>query len=159
MPSRPRTYATGRWCWPRPCRTCRGPCTWPWSTRGWGPGGGRWRSRPAGRCWWGRTTGCWDGRPRRSAGSSGSTPSRTRRTGWNRCRGPSTGVTPAELGPEMDPGRLVRLERTGPQVDGDRVRASVVAVDHFGNLALDLRRQDLERVGVAAGDPVEVRVG
>jgi S-adenosyl-L-methionine hydrolase (adenosine-forming) len=35
----------------------------------------------------------------------------------------------------------------------------VVAVDHFGNLALDLRRQDLERVGVAAGDPVEVRVG
>ncbi|HEY8558490.1 MAG TPA: SAM hydroxide adenosyltransferase, partial [Actinomycetes bacterium] len=43
--------------------------------------------------------------------------------------------------------------------DGDRVRASVVAVDHFGNLALDLRRQDLERVGVAAGDPVEVRVG
>jgi S-adenosylmethionine hydrolase len=39
------------------------------------------------------------------------------------------------------------------------VRASVVAVDHFGNLALDLRRQDLERVGVAAGDPVEVRVG
>jgi S-adenosyl-L-methionine hydrolase (adenosine-forming) len=71
----------------------------------------------------------------------------------------AAGVDPAELGPEMDPGRLVRLERTGPQVDGDRVRASVVAVDHFGNLALDLRRQDLERVGVAAGDPVEVRVG
>jgi S-adenosylmethionine hydrolase len=71
----------------------------------------------------------------------------------------AAGVDPAELGPEMDPGRLVRLERTGPQVDGDRVRASVVAVDHFGNLALNLRRQDLERVGVAAGDPVEVRVG
>jgi S-adenosylmethionine hydrolase len=32
----------------------------------------------------------------------------------------------------------------------------VVAVDHFGNLALDLRRDDL---GLAAGDPVEVRVG
>jgi S-adenosylmethionine hydrolase len=71
----------------------------------------------------------------------------------------AAGVAPGELGPELDPGRLVRLERPGPRVDGDRVRARVVAVDHFGNLALDLRRQDLERVGVAAGDPVEVRVG
>jgi hypothetical protein len=35
----------------------------------------------------------------------------------------------------------------------------VVAVDHFGNLALDLRRDDLARAGVAVGDPVEVRVG
>jgi S-adenosylmethionine hydrolase len=32
----------------------------------------------------------------------------------------------------------------------------VVAVDHFGNLALDLRRDDLR---LAAGDAVEVRVG
>jgi hypothetical protein len=71
----------------------------------------------------------------------------------------AAGVDPGRLGPELDPGRLVRLERPGPRVHGDRVRASVIAVDHFGNLALDLRRQDLERVGVAAGDPVEVRVG
>ena len=71
----------------------------------------------------------------------------------------AAGVDPGRLGPELDPGRLVRLERPGPRVDGDRVRASVIAVDHFGNLALDLRRQDLELVGVAAGDPVEVRVG
>ncbi|HEY4725957.1 MAG TPA: SAM-dependent chlorinase/fluorinase [Actinomycetota bacterium] len=71
----------------------------------------------------------------------------------------AAGVEPGELGPERDPGRLVRLERAGARVDGGRLRASVVAVDHFGNLALDLRRGDLERVGVAAGDPVEVRVG
>jgi S-adenosyl-L-methionine hydrolase (adenosine-forming) len=71
----------------------------------------------------------------------------------------AAGVEPGELGPELDPGRLVRLERAVARVDGGRVRASVVAVDHFGNLALDLRPEDLERVGVAAGDPVEVRVG
>jgi len=35
----------------------------------------------------------------------------------------------------------------------------VVAVDHFGNLALDLGRRDLEAAGVGAGDPVEVRAG
>jgi S-adenosylmethionine hydrolase len=71
----------------------------------------------------------------------------------------AAGVDPAELGPEVDPGRLVRLERPGARVDRDRVRTSVVAVDHFGNLALDLGRRDLERAGVAVGDRVEVRVG
>jgi S-adenosylmethionine hydrolase len=35
----------------------------------------------------------------------------------------------------------------------------VVAVDHFGNLALDLRGDDLQGAGVAAGDRLEVRVG
>ena len=71
----------------------------------------------------------------------------------------AAGVEPGELGPELDPGRLVRLERAAARVDRGRLRARVVAVDHFGNLALDLRPADLERVGVAAGDPVEVRVG
>jgi S-adenosylmethionine hydrolase len=71
----------------------------------------------------------------------------------------AAGVDPAELGPEVDPAGLVRLERAAPQVGAGRVGGSVVAIDHFGNLALDLRRRDLERAGVAAGDPVEVRVG
>jgi S-adenosyl-L-methionine hydrolase (adenosine-forming) len=71
----------------------------------------------------------------------------------------ATGLDPARLGPEVDPGSLVRLERAVARVDGDRVAGSVVAVDHFGNLALDLRRGDLERAGLAAGDLVEVRVG
>jgi S-adenosylmethionine hydrolase len=53
----------------------------------------------------------------------------------------------------------VRLERAGARVDGRRVGAGVVAVDHFGNLALDLRPDELTRAGLAVGDPVEVRVG
>ena len=71
----------------------------------------------------------------------------------------AAGVDPGELGPEVDPARLVRLERPAARVDGERVLASVVAVDHFGNLALGLRREDLERAGVAVGDAVEVRAG
>jgi S-adenosyl-L-methionine hydrolase (adenosine-forming) len=71
----------------------------------------------------------------------------------------AAGVEPGALGAERDPGALVRLERAGPRADGDRVGTSVVAVDHFGNLALDLRRDDLALAGVALGDPVEVRVG
>ena len=71
----------------------------------------------------------------------------------------AAGVDPGELGPELDPARLVRLERPAARVDGERVLASVVAVDHFGNLALDLRPEDLEGADVAAGDAVEVRAG
>jgi S-adenosyl-L-methionine hydrolase (adenosine-forming) len=71
----------------------------------------------------------------------------------------AAGVDPGELGPELDPAGLVRLERQAARVDGDRALASVVAVDHFGNLALDLRRQDLRAAGVAAGDTVAVRAG
>ena len=71
----------------------------------------------------------------------------------------AAGVDPGELGPELDPAGLVRLQRPAARVDGDRAMASVVAVDHFGNLALDLRRQDLEGAGVAVGDTVAVRAG
>jgi S-adenosylmethionine hydrolase len=71
----------------------------------------------------------------------------------------AAGVDPGELGPELDPGRLMRLERPAVLAGGGRVAGSVVAVDHFGNLGLDLRRQDLEAAGVAVGDPVEVRAG
>jgi S-adenosylmethionine hydrolase len=71
----------------------------------------------------------------------------------------AAGVEPAELGPERDPGGLMRLERPAVLAGVGRVAGSVVAVDHFGNLALDLRRQDLEAAGVAVGDPVEVGAG
>ena len=42
--------------------------------------------------------------------------------------------------------------REAAEVDGGRALARVVAVDHFGNLALGLGREDLERAGVAVGD-------
>jgi S-adenosylmethionine hydrolase len=71
----------------------------------------------------------------------------------------AAGVDPAELGPAVDPERLVRLERAAARAGGGRVAGRVVAVDHFGNLALDLRGDDLPEAGVAAGDRLEVRVG
>jgi S-adenosylmethionine hydrolase len=72
----------------------------------------------------------------------------------------AAGIDPAELGPEVDPAGLVRLERSAARVGSGWVGGSVVAVDHFGNLALDLRRQDLEEAGVAApAGRIEVRVG
>jgi S-adenosylmethionine hydrolase len=71
----------------------------------------------------------------------------------------AAGVGLAELGPAVDPGRLVRLERSPARVDGGRLAGSVVAVDHFGNLALGLGRRDLEAAGLAGGGPLEARAG
>jgi S-adenosylmethionine hydrolase len=71
----------------------------------------------------------------------------------------AAGVDVGELGPELDPGGLVRMERDAARVDEGKAVASVVAVDHFGNLALGLRPGDLDRAGVAGGDRVEVRAG
>jgi S-adenosyl-L-methionine hydrolase (adenosine-forming) len=71
----------------------------------------------------------------------------------------AAGADPADLGPEVDPGRLVRLDPLLARVDDDRVHGNVLLVDHFGNVALNVSREQLERVGVALGDRVEVRIG
>ena len=71
----------------------------------------------------------------------------------------AAGTDPAALGPELDPGELVRIEPPRSTVEGGRLRGEVVLVDRFGNLALGLGPEDLERAGVRLGDRVEVRAG
>ncbi len=71
----------------------------------------------------------------------------------------AAGVELAELGPELDPAELVRLPPATATVDGGHVHGEVLLVDHFGNLVLNASRDELERVGVVLGDPVEIRVG
>ncbi len=71
----------------------------------------------------------------------------------------AAGLDPAELGPGLDPAGLVRLSPPISTVDGDRLYGEVLLVDHFGNVALNLGQEDLERIGVGPGDPVEIRVG
>jgi S-adenosylmethionine hydrolase len=71
----------------------------------------------------------------------------------------AAGVDPAELGPQVDPVRLVRLEPPAARLDGERLHGSVLLVDHFGNLSLNLRRDQLEQAGMAVGDQVDLRIG
>jgi S-adenosyl-L-methionine hydrolase (adenosine-forming) len=71
----------------------------------------------------------------------------------------AAGTDLAELGPAVDPAGLVRLAPLVSRVDGDRIHGNVLLVDHFGNVALNVGREQLERVGVAPGDRVEVRIG
>lgn len=67
------------------------------------------------------------------------------------------GVPLGELGPPIDPQELVRLDvPRAEHLDGGGIRAAVLAVDRFGNAALNLTRDDLERAGVVPGTTVEV---
>ncbi len=69
------------------------------------------------------------------------------------------GLDPAELGPPLEPGALVRLELPAPVTGGGFISAHVVIVDRFGNVQLNLTRDDLSRVGIESGTQVEIEVG
>jgi S-adenosyl-L-methionine hydrolase (adenosine-forming) len=66
------------------------------------------------------------------------------------------GVPLAELGPPIDPDALVRLEIPEPEIGQARMRATVLAVDRFGNAALNLTREHLDRAAVVPGMRVEL---
>jgi S-adenosyl-L-methionine hydrolase (adenosine-forming) len=68
------------------------------------------------------------------------------------------GVELAELGPPIDPQALVRLDVPAPEVGQNRVRATVLYVDHFGNMQLNLARKHLEEAGVEPGVTVELEL-
>ena len=71
----------------------------------------------------------------------------------------AVGVELAALGPAVPPGELVRLELPAPEVGTRRIRATVVQVDRFGNVQLNLTSHELHRVGIERGSQVEVAVG
>ena len=67
----------------------------------------------------------------------------------------SNGVAPSELGPPVDPAELMRLDIPEPEIGSRRIRASILYIDHFGNVQLNLRREELERVGIEPGTQLE----
>ena len=71
----------------------------------------------------------------------------------------SKGVELAELGPPVALDALVRLDLPVPVVSDARMRATILYVDTFGNVQLNLSREHLERVGVEPGTTVELVVG
>jgi S-adenosylmethionine hydrolase len=66
------------------------------------------------------------------------------------------GVSIGELGPPIDPEALVRLELPELSFSDGVVHATTLYVDSFGNIALNLTRDDLERVGIVPGTRVEL---
>lgn len=71
----------------------------------------------------------------------------------------AAGVAPAELGPPVAPDALVRLDVPEPHIGNGVINATVLAVDRFGNVALNLTRELLEDVEVVPGTRVELARG
>ena len=68
----------------------------------------------------------------------------------------SLGVPLAELGPPIDPDALVRLDIPVPDVEPNRITATVLGVDRFGNSSLNLTREHLEQASIVPGTRVEI---
>jgi hypothetical protein len=68
------------------------------------------------------------------------------------------GVPLSELGPPLDPAVLVPLELPEPELGARRIGATVLYVDAFGNIQLNLTRVHLERAGVEQGARVELEL-
>jgi S-adenosylmethionine hydrolase len=69
------------------------------------------------------------------------------------------GVELGQLGPAVDPGEFRRLEVPEPVIGETRIRATVLYIDRFGNVALNLNAEQVSRVGIDPGARVEVEVG
>jgi S-adenosyl-L-methionine hydrolase (adenosine-forming) len=66
------------------------------------------------------------------------------------------GVPLGELGPPIDEDALVRLELPAPELGASRIRATVLAVDRFGNIVLNLSRDHLDEASIVPGMRVEL---
>jgi S-adenosylmethionine hydrolase len=70
----------------------------------------------------------------------------------------ATGVPLEELGPSLSEEALVRLDLPVPRVGDGTIDAVALFVDSFGNIALNLTRDDIESIGVAPGTRLELEL-
>jgi S-adenosylmethionine hydrolase len=66
------------------------------------------------------------------------------------------GVPLEELGPPLAPDGLVDLEIPRPELSDGAAVATMLYVDSFGNIALNLTRDDVESIGIVSGTRVEL---
>jgi S-adenosylmethionine hydrolase len=71
----------------------------------------------------------------------------------------SRGIAVEQLGPPVDPDALVRLDLPQPEVGPDKLGATVLYVDSFGNVALNVTREHAAEVGIVPGTQVELELG
>jgi S-adenosylmethionine hydrolase len=69
------------------------------------------------------------------------------------------GVELAALGPPIAPDALARLDLPEPEIGTSRIRCTVLAIDRFGNVQLNLDRSHSDAAGIVPGTRVELQVG
>jgi hypothetical protein len=71
----------------------------------------------------------------------------------------ATGVGLELLGPPLAADALARLDLPKPEIGENRIRATVLYIDRFGNVQLNLTRDDLQQAEVPPGTVIEVELG
>ena len=71
----------------------------------------------------------------------------------------AAGVPLEELGPPIGIDALVRLDLPVAEVGQSRIAATILYVDNFGNIALNLAREHIDQVGIVPGAQVELELG
>ena len=68
----------------------------------------------------------------------------------------AAGASFEDLGDEVDPASLVRIDLPAALVVGGELTATVLDVDRFGNLGLNVTTGEIDDLGVSPGDTVEL---
>jgi S-adenosylmethionine hydrolase len=71
----------------------------------------------------------------------------------------AAGAELTDAGEPLDPDSLERIQLPQPRMEGDVLLVHVVTVDRFGNASLDARHEDLEPIGAALGEHVDLDLG
>jgi hypothetical protein len=69
----------------------------------------------------------------------------------------ANGLDVLELGDAVDPATLVGIDLPKPDISGNGIRATVVVIDRFGNLQLNVTRHEAAELALEPGDRVELR--
>jgi S-adenosyl-L-methionine hydrolase (adenosine-forming) len=70
----------------------------------------------------------------------------------------SRGLDPSELGPPIALDELVRLDLPQPEIGRSSLRATIIYVDRFGNMQLNLTHEEAALAGIAPGVRVELKL-
>jgi S-adenosylmethionine hydrolase len=71
----------------------------------------------------------------------------------------ASGVELELLGPPVAVDALARLDLPEPEIGENRIRATVLYIDRFGNVQLNLTREHLQQAEVPPGTVIEVELG
>jgi S-adenosylmethionine hydrolase len=71
----------------------------------------------------------------------------------------AAGVPLEELGPPIAPDALARLDVPTAEVGANRIRATILTVDRFGNIQLNLTRDHLDTASIVPGMRLELELG
>ncbi|OLE17629.1 MAG: hypothetical protein AUG88_06340 [Actinobacteria bacterium 13_1_20CM_4_68_12] len=71
----------------------------------------------------------------------------------------ASGVELELLGPPVAVDALARLDLPEPEIGENRIHATVLYIDRFGNVQLNLTREHLQRAEVPPGTVIEIELG